>query len=302
MSPQELLFECAALCDVLTGADGPHGPSGRVTAHLHHSAASTFIGRVVAWPLQRLYDGGDDYPCISRAIEQETLAVGVPRNHVHYLPNPVDTTRFSPADAATRAALRQAAGIAADARVAVIVGRLSREKGQLQALRAWQRCAIDRGLLVLVGPDMTGHPWDIGPAARAFVQQQGMADRVRFVGGVPASDVINWLRLADVAVQPSEFEAFGTAAIEAMAAGLPVVASDVGGLRDFVLPGINGFRVPPDQPDALADALSRVMNDDGLRGTLAAGALRTVPEFDVATVLGRLAMLLDAAVARRRNG
>lgn len=256
----------------------------------------------LVWPLQRLYDGGDEYTCISRAIEAETLKAGVPRNRVHYLPNPVDTRRFSPITVDERRALRAAAGIPDDARVAVAVGRLSREKGQLDALKAWALCRdVARGLFVLVGPDMSGHPWDTGPEARAFVAREGLTDRVRFVGGVPAADVINWLRLADVAVQPSHFEAFGTAAIEAMAAGLPVIASDVGGLRDFVESGVNGLRVPSQQPQPLAEALTRVLTDDRLRATLAAGAAQTAPRFHVEVVLGEFERVIDGAISRRRQ-
>lgn len=247
----------------------------------------------LVWPLQRLYDGADAYPCISRAIESETLLAGVRRDHVHYLPNPVDTRLFAPATPEQKSALRRQAGIADTTRVAIIAGRLSREKGQLDALAAWKRGSAADALLVLVGPDMPGHPWDIGPAARAYVEREQLAGRVRFVGGVRADEVPDWLRIADVALQPSHFEAFGTAAIEAMAAGLPVIASDVGGLRDFVESGVNGIRVPPQQPEPLADAINRVLGDDQLRATLAAGAIRTATRFDTNIVLGDFETLID---------
>lgn len=260
------------------------------------------IVNALLWPLQRLYDGGDAYPCISRAIEAETLMAGVSRDRVYYLPNPVDNRRFTAVTAEGRRSLRAAAGIPDDARVAIAVGRLSREKGQLDALKAWALCRhVERGLFVLVGPDMTGHPWNTGPEARAFVEREGLTERVRFVGGVPAGQVVPWLQLADVAVQPSHFEAFGTAAIEAMATGLPVIASDVGGLRDFVEPGVNGFRVPAQQPQAMADALARVLTDDALRATLAAGAAATAPRFDESRVLGEFAAVIEAAICRRRS-
>ena len=77
----------------------PGGPWGRRLADL------------VVWPLQRLYDGGDAYPCISRAIEAETLLAGVPRPRVVYLPNPVDVAAFAPADPGRRGALRQQFGL-----------------------------------------------------------------------------------------------------------------------------------------------------------------------------------------------
>jgi glycosyltransferase involved in cell wall biosynthesis len=255
------------------------------------------LGSLARWvipPLQRLYNRANAYPCISRAIEAETLAAGVPRDRVSYLPNPVDAHAFSPADRELREALRARLNIAQDAVVAIVVGRLSREKGQMEALEAWRAAAPARALLVLVGPDMPGHPWDTGPAAREYVKLEGLQDSVVFVGGVPAERVPDYLRLADFCIQPSHFEAFGTAALEAMAAGLPVIASDVGGLKDFVEPGVNGLRVPPKDRVALANALTALVSDAGLRARLSEGARRTAVRYDIPHVLGQFAALIDA--------
>ena len=269
-------------------------------ARVHHMfRGMPWLASAAVWPLQRLYDGADAYPCISRAIEAETLAAGVPASRIHYLPNPVDTRLFAPVDKEAKLALRRRLAIPDDARVAVIAGRLSREKGQMEALAAWREVTVPNSLLLLVGPDMPGHPWDVGPSARAFVAGEGLQDRVRFVGGVPPSDVPDWLRVGDVAVQPSHFEAFGTSAIEAMAVGLPVIASDVGGLRDFVETGVNGLRVPPQAPASLAEALNRLLSDERLRQALATGAAATAPRFDTTVVLGAFEQLIERLAAAR---
>jgi glycosyltransferase involved in cell wall biosynthesis len=119
---------------------------------------------------------------------------------------------------------------------------------------------------------------------------------VRFVGGQPQPDLAAWLRIADVHVQPSHFEAFGTSAIEAMASGLPVVASDVGGLPDFVKPDVNGVLVPPRDPRALATALRALLADAPRRARLARGALETAQAFEIGRVLGAFAAIVDRAV------
>jgi D-inositol-3-phosphate glycosyltransferase len=243
--------------------------------------------------LQGLYKHADAYPCISRSIEAETRAAGVPESRIRYLPNHVDTREFSPATAEQRAALRAKHGIADDVRVAIVVGRLSREKGQLEALRAWKIVGLERALLLLVGPDMPGDPWDAGPEAREFVRREGLEGRVVFAGGVSRSEIPNYLRLADLSIQPSHFEAFGTAAIEAMAVGLPVIASDVGGLKDFVEPAVNGTRVPPRDPEALARAIAELMGNAAGRAALAEGARRTALRFDTDRVLGEFERLID---------
>lgn len=259
------------------------------------------LARLFVRPLQQLYNRGDAYPCISHSIEAETLAAGVPADRIHYSPNPVETRVFTAGTADQRAALRAQHGIPPDARVAIIVGRLSREKGQMEALQAWKAAGLTGALLALVGPDMQGHPWNTGPAARAFVEREGLGGSVRFFGGVPQAEIVNYLRLADVSIQPSYFEAFGTSAIEAMAVGLPVIASDVGGLRDFVEPEVNGLRVPARSPEHLAAAIARVLGDDALRARLAEGARRTAPRFDTERVLGEFGRLIDRLHERRRQ-
>jgi glycosyltransferase involved in cell wall biosynthesis len=252
-------------------------------------------------PLQSLYNWADAYPCISRSIAAETKAARVPDERVHYLPNPVDTREFTPATPERRAELRAKRGIPLDARVAVVVGRLSLEKGQLEALQAWKAAGVERARLVLVGPDMPGDRWDAGSAAREFVARERLESTVVFTGGVPRSDIPDYLRMADLSIQPSHFEAFGTAAIEAMAAGLPVIASDVGGLKDFVQPGVNGVRVPPQDPAALAVAMADLLNDDAKRMVLAEGARRTAERFDVNLVLGEYEAIIDRVAADRRG-
>src|SRR5439155_25916613 len=118
-----------------------------------------------------------------------------------------------------------------------------------------------------VGPDMPGHVWDGGPAIHAFVAEHGLGDRVRVYG--PASDPARLYRAADLFVQPSHFEAFGISAIEAMASGVAVVASAVGGLRDFLVDGSNALLVPPRSPQPLGVALRRALADPSLCQRLA---------------------------------
>lgn len=255
---------------------------------------------VLIRPLRHIYNRADAYPCISHDIEAETLAAGVPADRILYLPNPVDARAFRPATGDERRALRADRRIPPHAVVAIIVGRLSREKGQLEALQAWAMARPERGRLLLLGPDMPGHPWDTGPAAREFVRREGLESSVVFAGGVDRDAVAEYLRLADFAIQPSHFEAFGTAALEAMAAGLPVIASDVGGLKDFVEPGSNGIRVPPRDPAALARAITAFVNDDTARAALSEGARHSALRFDIPLVLGQFADLIERVSARRR--
>ena len=179
----------------------------------------------------------------------------------------------------------------------LFVGRLSVEKGAMDLVEAWQRADRADAILALVGPDMTGHAWDVGGPARAYVAGHGLNDRVRFEGA--AADTAIYYRAADLYVHPSHFEAFGSSAIEAMASGLPIVASGVGGLRDFLIDGENALLHEPKSPASIASAIARVLDDAPLGARLAAAAHRTAQQFEIGALLDRVGALVETAVRRR---
>jgi glycosyltransferase involved in cell wall biosynthesis len=255
-------------------------------------ASDGAVARAMKWPGRAIYGRADAFACISHEIEREVLGCGIPRNRVHYLPNAIDMSKFKPASSVERDELRRRFDVPADAVVCLFVGRLSREKGLMELMQAWRLVAPARAVLLVVGPDMDDHPWNVGPAARAFTADNRLTASVRFLG--PMVDVRPALGAADVFVQPSHFEALGLSAIEALASGLPVVASAVGGLLEFVVDGQNGRLCPAEDPPALAAALGPLVSDAGLRQRLAAGARRSVvDEYDERVVFGRFASVID---------
>jgi glycosyltransferase involved in cell wall biosynthesis len=257
------------------------------------------LTKAIKAPIRAVYRQADHVVCIGRDLEQETLDAGVPRDRVHYIPHGVDLTRFHAPAGQERASIRAAEGLPLDRPIVLSVGRLSTEKGVLDLLEAWRLVADPRALLLLVGPDMPGHQWDAGPAVRAFITAHTLHDRVRVYG--PSTDPSRLYRAADLFVQPSHFEAFGISVIEAMATGVPVVASAVGGLRDFLVDGSNALLHPPRTPAALAAALRRALADSALRATLAAEALRTVQQFDEQSLFGVYGDLIVRAAREKRR-
>jgi glycosyltransferase involved in cell wall biosynthesis len=255
------------------------------------------IANAVKRPIRALYRGADAFACISRDIERETLACGVPRERVWYLPNAIDMTHFRPAEPGERERLRRERNLPLDGVVCLFVGRLSREKGVMELLEAWRQLR-PHALLVVAGPDMTGHAWDAGGPGRAFVEQHGLGASVRFVG--PLTDAAPMIKAADLVVQPSHFEALGLSAIEALACGVPLVASAVGGLLDFVVDGENGRLCPPQDPAALASCIGPLLADAGARARLASRARESVRQvYDEQAVFGRMRTLFDRLAVRR---
>ena len=260
-------------------------------------APETVATTILKAPARAIYRRADHVLCIGRDLEAEALRAGMPRDRVHYQPPGVDLARFHPPAPGEAARLRHALDWPADRRVVLFVGRLSVEKGAMDLVEAWQIAGRSDAILALVGPDMTGHAWDVGGPARAYVAGHGLSDRVRFEGA--AADTAIYYRAADLYAHPSHFEAFGSSAVEAMASGLPIVASGVGGLRDFLVDGENALLHEPKSPPSIAAAIARLLDDEPLRARLAAAAVRDAQPFEIGALLDRVAALIEAAVGRR---
>jgi glycosyltransferase involved in cell wall biosynthesis len=255
-------------------------------------APDGWLGRAVKRPIRALYGRADTIACISHQIEGEALACGVPRARVRYFPNAIDMTQFRPAHPGERDALRRQRDLPTDRVICLFVGRLSREKGLLDLLEGWRRLAPAGALLLIAGPDMTGHARDAGVSGRAFVERHRLVDSVRFLG--PITDVASLLRAVDLMIQPSHFEALGLSAIEALASGVPVAASAVGGLLEFIVEDDNGRLFPAHDPERLAACVGGLLADSAARGRLAARARASVhDEFDEQIVFGRMRELFE---------
>ena len=247
-------------------------------------------GRAIKRVGSRVYGAGDAYVCISRRIRDEARSAGIPERRLLYQPHGVPLDRFRPAAAEERRRIRAELDLPQDRVVCLYLGRLSREKGVLDLLAAWRRLDRERALLLLAGPDMRGHHLDAGPEARAFAKRHGLGDRVRFLGGTDAP--ARCMRAADVFVSPSYYEGFGITVAEAMACGLAPVVSPVGGIAEYLTPDRNALVCEPGQPLRLAEALSRVVDDESLRLALGREARATAERhFDWNRVARRIAAL-----------
>lgn len=202
--------------------------------------------------------------------------------------------------AAARAELRDELGTPADARVVIQASRLERWKGHVSLLEALGRLR-DRPDWVawFAGGAQRPHEKIYFDELRAGAESLGIAHRVRFLG--QRNDVPRLMAAADIHCQPNTGpEPFGIGYVEALYAGLPVVGTRMGGAAEIVTDEC-GILVPPGDVGALADALGRLVDDDGLRERLGSAApARALALCDPAAVLGRLDGLLGELTARRR--
>ncbi|MDE2515586.1 MAG: glycosyltransferase family 4 protein [Rhodospirillales bacterium] len=198
-----------------------------------------------------------------------------------------DPARFRP-DPARRAAIRAALGTPQDRVVVIAVSRLVRDKGYAELAEAM--AALPEAELWVVGERLAS---DRGPDMASVLAGAGLGDRLRLLGY--RADVEALLAAADIFTLPSYFEGLPMSSIEAMLAGLPVVGSDIPGLREQVVPGETGLLVAVRDGGALAAALARLAGDPALRARMgAAGRARALERFDEAKVLARTIALLGA--------
>jgi glycosyltransferase involved in cell wall biosynthesis len=208
-------------------------------------------------------------------ISRRAVAVG----------NGRDPAIFRP-DAAARERIRRELGVADGQVVVVAVSRLVRDKGYPELIAA-MRDVPDAELWV-VGERLAS---DHGGEVDDLLASSGLGDRLRRLGY--RHDVAAVLAAADIFALPSYFEGLPMSVIEAMLTGLPVVASDIRGPREQVVPDVTGLLVPPKQVAPLAAALRRLTADAELRAAMgAAGRARAVERYDEARVLAKTLDLL----------
>jgi glycosyltransferase involved in cell wall biosynthesis len=254
-----------------------------VTAH-----ASGAVGDVASLarqgPLGRarllaLRNHADAFVAVSRPIRDELTLAGIPADRIRSIPNGVDTRRFSPADHAERRRLRRALALP-PVPLALYAGRLAPEKGVDLLVDAWAAARRSGCLAVLCivgeGPERA--------ALERRARDHGVLGAVRFAG--PTEDVAPWLRAADAFVLPSRQEGLSVALLEAMACGLAIVATDVGGTGAAAADA--ALLVPPGDVPALAEAIRCVLDEPGRARELGERARqRAVERFGILQVARR---------------
>jgi len=214
----------------------------------------------------------------------------IPPAAIDVLHNGVDVDRFAVRDPQARRRRRAAWGIGADDPVIGAVGRLAPVKNHALLLRAVAG-SRSRAHVVVVGD---------GPereSLQALAEALGIASRVRFAGH--SDDVGSDLAGFDVFALPSRNEGMSNTLLEAMAASLPVVVSDVGGNLEIVREGVDGLIFPSDDGQALARCLDRLCADAALRARLGgAGRDRVATSFSIRAMVERYEALYDRVLAR----
>jgi len=235
--------------------------------------------------------------CSDYMREQAEHIFELPPSKIDTIPNGVSTADFTLVDGDEVRALRDT--VTPDGEHLVLyAGRLEYEKGVQTLLRAIRRLR-DQGTPVKL---IVAGEGTYGEALRDLARKLRIARAVTFTGFLDRADLIRQYRIADAAVVPSIYEPFGIAALEAMAAGTPLIVSDTGGLGELVTDGVSGGKVAPNDVGALTDALRTVLEDPESAGGLAFTAhARLAQHYSWDSIAARTVQTYRQAIAEEQD-
>jgi glycosyltransferase involved in cell wall biosynthesis len=240
----------------------------------------------------------DGVIAISSGVADSLVAAGVNRDRITIAHSGVDCERFRPPTREERADARSELEIADSEFLVSAIGALEARKGQLHLIQAVGALASKQNFAnvrcVIAGQGL------IGDTLKREIWLVRCVERIKLIGRIEDPRKLLWA--SDVFAMPSLKEGLGVAALEAMASGLPVIASDVGGLREAVVHERTGIIVPPANPAAIASAIARLAESSELRAQMgAAGRARAVENYSMKEMAAQTLALYRECVRRMRE-
>lgn len=212
----------------------------------------------------------DHFIVISRYLEDFLLKMGIKKEKISIIPNGVDIGKFKPV---SDSLLRQNLNLG-DNRVIITISRLVGKNGISDLINAFTiiKDRISNVRLVIVGSGFLEND------LREQVRKLDLERSILFLGQINHDKLPEYLSVADVFVRPSLSEGLGTAFLEAMACGVPIIGTSVGGIPDFLKNGYTGLFCNPGDPTDIAEKIIKILNDDELGHRLAENGRKLVEE------------------------
>ena len=263
---------------------------------------TTIQGFVEKYPLRkRFYDAmtrwiarhSDRVVTVAESLRRELLGQGMPGGKVVTVHNFVDTARFDPADTEGGSRVRRELGIASDSPVIEILGRLNIEKGHTHFLRAAARVKQEfpSARYLIIGDSYLS----LRSELERLTAELGLQGEVIFTGY--RKDIPELLAAATVVVSSSLREGLPLVLIEAMAAGRPIVATAIDGTPELVDDGRTGVLVAPQDVEALAEGISRLLRDTARAAAMgAAGRALVESQFSAARMVSKMSEIYRSVI------
>jgi glycosyltransferase involved in cell wall biosynthesis len=243
--------------------------------------------QLLEWTLARM---GHCIVCVSEEERAHASGIGIPLSKLRIVRNGIDLAEVQ-TFSSRRSEMRERWGVQPNQLVIGFVGRLADQKAPEMLITSFAQLAGNCAVpvkLVMVGS---------GPLREACEAQAltlGIRDQVVFEGGLPGPAAMSGF---DIFALPSRYEGFPYVLLEAIATGLPIVATEVGGTADLVKSGVNGFVTPVGDPALFAAALSSVANDAQLRARMSEASKKLAKEFIVSKMTAEMSALYEKLLA-----
>lgn len=225
------------------------------------------------------------------------------RRSIEVVPPGVDLTRFRPL---APEAAKQSIGLAPDQRMLLFVGRIEPLKGVdtiFEAMALIKRDApqlLDKLSISIIGGDPDSDDNKEMERLKALRTELGLSELVVFLGAKDQDTLNYYYSASEALIMPSDYESFGMVALEAMASGTPVIASEVGGLAFLVRDNFTGYLVPVREPQALADKIRIVLESPEERQRLGQNAHAYAQEYAWPRIADRLLSIFEAMLPLKR--
>ena len=258
-----------------------------ITPHSHDGTGtvlSRLYASVTSWAVLR---AADRVIALTRGEAERLAKWGIERDRVRVIPNGIDLDEFP-----ARAGVRRASPHP----IVLYVGRMYPEQKGLDTLIPAFAALSGAGSVEL---RLIGEDWGGISLVRRLAKAQGVTDRVRILGPLSRAEVLSEYASASAFVLPSHFDSSPFVLLEAMASGLPIVATRVGGVPEVVVEGATALLVPPGDPASLTAALDRLLSDPSLAARFAEAGHRRAEELSWSRILPRYLELLAEVVSPR---
>ncbi len=230
---------------------------------------------------------------------------GADMHKIRVIPPGVDVQTFHPID---KSAARRIIDVPEHNKMLLFVGRMERLKGLDTLMRAMEILKRDspRDLehlcLSVIGGVQGFEAEDDAEFRRlkALRKELGLEDLVTFLGARGQETLQYYYAAAEAVIMPSHYESFGLVALEAMACGTPVIASEVGGLAYLIQDGITGFHVPDQDPLELAGRIRLLLENDELRQEMSAAAVRSAQAYQWPRIAGQIIEVYQELASKKR--
>lgn len=235
-----------------------------VVCTVHGSDANHYPNKI--WGYHKMarsvIRGLEKIVAVSLDLKNVVEKTGPPQSQVVVIPNSVDTNLFQPG---LELGLREQLGIPAEATTLIFVGSVNRDKGIFELLEAFEILSRELADLYLL---VVGEGIHLARSKERVLQMQAN-QRVHFVGSVQHKQVADWMRAADIFVLPSYHEGMPCVIVEALSSGLPIVATDVGGIPEVVDDNKQGLLISPNNVGDLVKAIRSLCQDSAKRMSFA---------------------------------